>query len=59
LLFAQGNDRAEKPCTYCNKCLYHVLENPLGCYELSRYGGNYEKMNETIMSVYESGGPTN
>src|SRR5689334_3827887 len=29
-------DRADKPCTYCNKCLVNVVENPLGCYEESR-----------------------
>ena len=32
-----ASDRAEKPCTYCNKCLVHVVEHPLGCYEESRF----------------------
>ncbi len=35
--FAAGHDRADKPCTYCNKCLVHVVEHPLGCYEESRF----------------------
>jgi len=51
-IFAQGKDRPDKPCTYCNKCLVNVLENPIGCYELSRYDGDYEKMMEEIMSVF-------
>ena len=37
LLFTQGLDEAPKPCTYCNKCLVNFIENPLGCYEESRY----------------------
>ncbi len=51
--FAAGHDRPEKPCTYCNKCLVNVLENPLGCYELSRYDGDYERMIREVMSVYQ------
>ncbi|MDX6403523.1 MAG: hypothetical protein QOH70_978 [Blastocatellia bacterium] len=56
-LFAQGKD-AERPCTYCNRCLYHVLEDPLGCYDSSRYP-SHEKMLEAVMSVYHSGAATN
>jgi 2,4-dienoyl-CoA reductase-like NADH-dependent reductase (Old Yellow Enzyme family) len=43
----------EKRCTYCNKCLMNVLENPLGCYELSRYRGDYDAMIREVMAVYE------
>jgi 2,4-dienoyl-CoA reductase-like NADH-dependent reductase (Old Yellow Enzyme family) len=51
--FARGEEiPAEKRCTYCNKCLLNVLENPLGCYELSRYNGDYEAMIAEVMSVY-------
>jgi 2,4-dienoyl-CoA reductase (NADPH2) len=32
---ANGPTR-QKECTYCNKCLLNDLENPLGCYEVSR-----------------------
>jgi 2,4-dienoyl-CoA reductase-like NADH-dependent reductase (Old Yellow Enzyme family) len=56
-IFAEGKN-PERPCTHCNRCLYHVLEDPLGCYDLSRYPDR-AKMIETIMSVYQSGAPTN
>jgi len=51
-IFEAGIDRPLRPCTYCNKCLVNVLENPLGCYEVSRYGGDYDKMIKEIMSVF-------
>jgi 2,4-dienoyl-CoA reductase-like NADH-dependent reductase (Old Yellow Enzyme family) len=50
-MFRQGLDRAPNPCTYCNKCLVNVLENPLGCYDLRRFG-SYEEMVRQVMSVY-------
>jgi 2,4-dienoyl-CoA reductase (NADPH2) len=50
--FAAGRDRAEKPCTYCNKCLVHVVEHPLGCYEESRFASR-EEMLAQVMSVFE------
>lgn len=55
-IFASGKDRPDKPCTYCNKCLVNVLENPLGCYELSRYDGDYQKMIDEVMSVFQPTG---
>jgi 2,4-dienoyl-CoA reductase (NADPH2) len=54
--FAQGRDRPDKPCTYCNKCLLNVAANPLGCYELSRFGGDYDKMMAEVMSVFRPTG---
>ena len=36
-MFRRGQDRPDRPCTYCNKCLVNVVENPLGCYEPSRF----------------------
>jgi 2,4-dienoyl-CoA reductase (NADPH2) len=51
-MFAAGLDEAPKPCTYCNKCLLNDLANPLGCYELCRFDGDYVKMMEQIMSVF-------
>jgi 2,4-dienoyl-CoA reductase (NADPH2) len=51
-MFAAGMDQAPKPCTYCNKCLVNVLENPLGCYEESRFASR-EEMLRQILSVYE------
>jgi 2,4-dienoyl-CoA reductase (NADPH2) len=49
--FAAGRDRAPKPCTYCNKCLVHVVEHPLGCYEESRFASR-EEMLQQVMSVF-------
>ena len=49
--FAAGRDRAERPCTYCNKCLLHVVEHPIGCYEESRFDTR-EQMIAEIMSVF-------
>jgi 2,4-dienoyl-CoA reductase-like NADH-dependent reductase (Old Yellow Enzyme family) len=51
-LFAEGHDRAPRPCTYCNKCLINFVENPLGCYEESRFDSR-EEMVRQILSVYE------
>jgi 2,4-dienoyl-CoA reductase (NADPH2) len=50
--FAAGHDRAEKPCTYCNKCLVHVVEHPLGCYEESRFDST-DAMLAEVMSVFQ------
>jgi 2,4-dienoyl-CoA reductase-like NADH-dependent reductase (Old Yellow Enzyme family) len=51
--FAAGADRPERPCTYCNRCLVNVIENPLGCYEPARFGGDTAAMIREVMSVYE------
>jgi 2,4-dienoyl-CoA reductase-like NADH-dependent reductase (Old Yellow Enzyme family) len=51
--FRRGVEVPEnKRCTYCNKCMLNDLANPLGCYELSRYGGDYDEMMRTVMSVF-------
>jgi len=50
--FEAGADRPEEPCTYCNKCLVNVIENPLGCYEPARFSSR-EEMVRTIMSVFD------
>jgi len=57
--FAAGKDLPDKPCTYCNKCLVHAINDPLGCYELSRYDGDYERMIASIMQVFTDGAETN
>lgn len=51
-LFAQGHDRAPRPCTYCNRCLVHTLQDPLGCYEPIRYDSR-DDMVDQILSVYK------
>jgi 2,4-dienoyl-CoA reductase-like NADH-dependent reductase (Old Yellow Enzyme family) len=51
-LWRAGQDRPARPCTYSNKCLFNVLENPLGCYDESRYASREEMLRE-IYSVFE------
>ncbi len=58
ILRKENGPAAGRECTYCNKCLINDLENPLGCYELSRFPGEtfeekYEVMMKDVMSVYE------
>ncbi len=55
-MFAAGQDRPANPCTYCNKCLVNILENPIGCYEVARFGGDYDAMIRQVMSVFETTG---
>jgi 2,4-dienoyl-CoA reductase-like NADH-dependent reductase (Old Yellow Enzyme family) len=54
-LYASGKDLPDRPCTYCNKCLINVLENPLGCYEEIRYP-SYDAMIEEVMAFFEDDG---
>ncbi len=51
--FEAGADLPRRPCTYCNKCLLNTLENPLGCYESARFGGDYQAMVDEVMTVFE------
>jgi 2,4-dienoyl-CoA reductase (NADPH2) len=54
-LFADGHDRPPRPCSYCNRCLYNVLEHPLGCYDERRFASREEMVAE-IMSVFDGAG---
>ncbi len=49
--FAAGVDAPARPCTYCNKCLVNVVQNPLGCYDQTRFDSR-EDMIAQIMSVF-------
>jgi 2,4-dienoyl-CoA reductase (NADPH2) len=49
--FARGVGRPERPCTYCNACLVNAVENPLGCYDESRYPSRAAMVQE-ILSVF-------
>ena len=49
--FATGMGRPARPCTYCNKCLVNAVENPLGCYDETRFDSR-EAMIAQIMSVF-------
>ena len=51
-LWRAGHDGPPRPCTYSNKCLINQLENPLGCYDQSRFDSRDEMIRE-ILSVYE------
>jgi 2,4-dienoyl-CoA reductase (NADPH2) len=51
-IFRRGQDRADRPCTYCNRCLANVVKNPLGCYDEARYPSR-EAMLAEIMSVFD------
>ena len=51
--FERGQDRAPRPCSYCNRCLFEFVENPLGCYDERRYASRDEMIRE-ILSVYDA-----
>ena len=51
-MFEAGLDQAPRPCSFCNKCLFNVLENPLGCYDERRFDSR-EQMLAEILSVYD------
>ncbi len=53
LKFAAGQDAAERPCSYCNRCLVNVLSHPLGCYDERRFGSHDEMIDE-VMAFYRS-----
>ena len=50
-IFRSGADIPNNPCTYCNKCLLHVIEDPLGCYNQDRYD-SYDELVESVMQVF-------
>jgi 2,4-dienoyl-CoA reductase-like NADH-dependent reductase (Old Yellow Enzyme family) len=50
-MFEAGLDEAPRPCSYCNKCLMNVVENPLGCYDEDRFE-SHEAMIEELMRFY-------
>jgi 2,4-dienoyl-CoA reductase-like NADH-dependent reductase (Old Yellow Enzyme family) len=50
--FAEGKDLPDRPCTYCNRCLINVVENPLGCYDETRFP-SYDAMIRDVMAFFE------
>jgi len=50
--FEAGADAPANPCTYCNKCLVNVVENPLGCYDITRFTSRDEMIRQ-IMAVFD------
>jgi 2,4-dienoyl-CoA reductase (NADPH2) len=51
-LWRAGHDRPPRPCSYCNKCLFNLLEHPIGCYDERRYATR-EQMLAEIYSVFD------
>jgi 2,4-dienoyl-CoA reductase-like NADH-dependent reductase (Old Yellow Enzyme family) len=51
LRFARGHDAAERPCSFCNRCLINVLQHPLGCYDERRFSSHHEMIGE-LMAFY-------
>jgi 2,4-dienoyl-CoA reductase (NADPH2) len=51
-LFQQGHDLAPRPCSFCNRCLVADLKYPLGCYDVSRYDDDYDRMIAEVLSVF-------
>ena len=51
-VLAAGNDLPEKPCSFCNRCLVNAIANPLGCYDVRRFGGDHDAMVQEVMKVY-------
>ncbi|MBN2702106.1 MAG: NADH:flavin oxidoreductase [Methylothermaceae bacterium] len=51
-ILAEGRDEPDKPCSFCNRCLLNAPANPLGCYDLRRFDGDYKAMIADIMSVF-------
>lgn len=47
-----GADSPANPCTYCNKCLINAIENPLGCYDVTRFQNDHAAMVREIMTVF-------
>lgn len=39
----------EERCTRCNRCVGRTTTSPLGCYDVSRFGGSYSDMFCEIM----------
>ena len=47
-----GHERPPRPCSYCNKCLFNLLESPIGCYDERRYVSREEMLAE-IYEVFD------
>ena len=50
--FRSGKEHADRPCTYCNKCLVNAIENPLGCYDETRFNSR-EEMVRQVLTVFD------
>ena len=55
-VIASGRDLPERPCTFCNRCLINAVYNPLACYDLRRFDGDYAEMIRCAMEVFDPPG---
>ncbi len=53
-IWQAGDDEPANKCTFCNKCLLNAPKNPMGCYELSRFGGDWDRMVAELMTIYDT-----
>jgi 2,4-dienoyl-CoA reductase-like NADH-dependent reductase (Old Yellow Enzyme family) len=51
-VLASGRNLPDKPCSFCNRCLVNAVANPLGCYDVRRFGGDQDAMVAKIMEVF-------
>ncbi|HET6373391.1 MAG TPA: tRNA-dihydrouridine synthase, partial [Candidatus Polarisedimenticolia bacterium] len=52
---AEGWDGPQDPpCTYCNRCLLRVIQDPLGCYDETRFQGRggREEMLRQVFAIF-------
>lgn len=47
-LFRRGDERPERPCTFCNRCTLRATVSPLGCFDQSRFASQ-DEMEEQIL----------
>ena len=48
----QRGEEAERPCSFCNRCLINAVANPLACYDLRRFPDR-DAMIREAMTVFE------
>ena len=51
------NEKPEKPCTFCSRCCTYTTVLPLGCYDLSRFGGSNDAMEAQILRYSADSSP--
>jgi len=44
-------EKPDNPCTFCNKCDMRTSLFPVGCYDVDRFQGNYERMERQIVEL--------
>jgi 2,4-dienoyl-CoA reductase-like NADH-dependent reductase (Old Yellow Enzyme family) len=51
-LWQRGEESPPRPCSYCNRCMFNLLEHPLGCYDERRYPSRQAMLDE-IYAVFD------